>query len=433
MIINFSVENWRSFREKTIFSMVAGKESQHRDRTMVVEKPKMRLLPIAAIYGGNASGKTNLFQALYFAKRFIILGTNPENLINVEPFLLDSTYINIPSRFIFELLIEGKCYEYSFAVTQNEVVEEKLIEILATSEKIRYQRYANNKIEFPAYRRDKELGRLNFTAEATRKNQLFLTSSVELNIEHFKSIYNWFKKTLVLVAPDTRFGTYDKFFTNGEMNEKMNQVLSQLDTGIASIGSKPVSIENLPLSEGSKSKIVEGGNIFISWDERRFVISRKDGKLSAEELIFFHQASDGTKVPFKMGQESDGTQRVIELLPSFLDVTANDTTKVYIFDELDRSLHTLLTRGLIEGYLATRSLRTMSQLLFTAHDTGLFDQILLRRDEIWIVERDNNGCSTLRSLSEFKDIRYDKDIRKSYLQGRMGGVPKITLSGKLVK
>ena len=136
MIINFSVENWRSFREKTTFSMVAGKESQHRDRTMVVNKPKMRLLPIAAIYGGNASGKTNLFQALYFAKKFIIDGTQPDNRINVEPFLLDPTYINTPSRFNFELLIDEKCYEYSFAVTQNEVVEEKLIEILATTEKV---------------------------------------------------------------------------------------------------------------------------------------------------------------------------------------------------------------------------------------------------------------------------------------------------------
>jgi AAA15 family ATPase/GTPase len=126
-----------------------------------------------------------------------------------------------------------------------------------------------------------------------------------------------------------------------------------------------------------------------------------------------------------MRQESDGSRRVIDLLPAFLDMAAAQSSRVYVVDELDRSLHTLLTRQLLAGYLAACSPETRSQLLFTTHDVLLMDQKLMRRDEMWVTERDAEGGSSLFSFSEYKDVRYDKDIRRSYLQGRMGGVPRI--------
>jgi AAA15 family ATPase/GTPase len=131
-----------------------------------------------------------------------------------------------------------------------------------------------------------------------------------------------------------------------------------------------------------------------------------------------------------MEYESDGSRRMIDLLPVFLDLCMPNSKKVYVIDELDRSLHTLLTRNLLEGYLSSCSPESRSQLLFTTHDVLLMDQDLVRRDEMWITERTQSGTSTITSFSEFKDVRYDKDLRKSYLQGRLGGVPRVFFDGR---
>jgi AAA15 family ATPase/GTPase len=130
-----------------------------------------------------------------------------------------------------------------------------------------------------------------------------------------------------------------------------------------------------------------------------------------------------------MASESDGTVRIIDLLPAFLDLADPGTSRVYVIDELDRSLHTLLTRRLLDVFLGASGPGTRGQLLFTTHDALLMDQSLLRRDEMWVTERDDHGESTLLAFSEYKDVRYDKDIRKSYLHGRLGGVPRLLMAG----
>ena len=119
---------------------------------------------------------------------------------------------------------------------------------------------------------------------------------------------------------------------------------------------------------------------------------------------------------------------MIDLLPAFLELEAGKSQKVYVIDEVDRSLHTALTRDLLETYLRGCSPESRAQLLLTAHDVFLMDQRLLRRDEIWIAERDAAGASRLFSLSDYKEVRYDKDIRKSYLLGRLGGIPRFLLA-----
>lgn len=157
----------------------------------------------------------------------------------------------------------------------------------------------------------------------------------------------------------------------------------------------------------------------------RIIISSQNGELTAKKLVAYHQNTKQEKITFDIQQESDGTQRVIDLIPAVLELVNPQSKKVFILDEIDRSLHTLLTRILLETYLNQCNPETRSQLLFTTHDLLLMDQKLLRRDEMWVTERDNSGNSSLIGFAEYDDIRYDKDIRKSYLQGRMGGIPKI--------
>jgi uncharacterized protein len=433
MLISFSVENWLSFNEPATFSMVASREKQHLERIPYISKYKMRLLPIATIYGGNASGKTNLFKALNFARQLVVKGTQPEAIIPVEPFRLDPSCSKKPARLNFELFINKQCYEFGFQVTRERVVEEWLVEILKTTEKELYRR-KEGEIEFSSdLKKDKFL---RFAFQGTRDNQLFLTNAVNQKVERFKHIYNWFKDSLIMIAPDSRFEPFERFFQEKHpLYSHMNLTLNHLDTGISRLGGEKVEFDNLALPENLKAKlreeIPEGATVRLLLEpvHERFIIIRRNGELEAQKLVSFHSDSVGNEIRFDMKQESDGTQRVIDLIPAFLELTMASPVKVYVIDEIDRSLHTLLTRELLSGYLDSCTPETRSQLLLTTHDVLLMDQKLFRRDEMWVTERDSLGCSSLLPFSDYKDMRYDKDIAKSYLQGRLGGIPRILLSG----
>jgi AAA15 family ATPase/GTPase len=163
----------------------------------------------------------------------------------------------------------------------------------------------------------------------------------------------------------------------------------------------------------------------------RYTVSRKKGELVVKRLVSYHQKKDGTEVKFEIPRESDGSQRLLDLIPAFLALSEPGSNKVFVVDEIDRSLHTLLIRQLLEAYLGVCKPESRTQLLLTTHNALLMDQHLLRRDEIWVTERDALGVSKLFSFSEYKDVRSDKDIRKSYLQGRMGGIPRILFGGAM--
>lgn len=437
MILSFSLENWMSFRNRVAFSMVASRERQHGERVPKIDKYQTRVLPVAAVYGGNASGKTNFFKALGFAKNLVVKGTQAESLIPVEPFRLDAVMAEQPSRFGFELLINETIYDFSFTVTRRAVLEERLVAISSTRERVLYHRRDGAPHFDAALAKDRFL---QFAFQGTRENQLFLTNAVSQRVDTFRPIYDWFKDRLELVAPDARFRPFEQFLDEGHpLYATMNDLLPQLDTGIAHLGGEEIPLESVPLSDALKTKlqeeVKEGATVRLLGlqEQERFVVTRRNGELMAKKLVTFHPKADGTEAKFEIRQESDGSQRVIDLLPAFLAVSAQGSQKVFVIDEIDRSLHTMLTRRLLEDYLARCSTETRTQLLFTTHDVLLMDQELLRRDEMWVAERDATGASNLLSFSEYKDVRYDKDIRKSYLQGRLGGVPRILLGGSLPK
>jgi len=429
MIVRFSVENWMSFRDRVSFEMAATRERQHRSRVPKLDKYRLGILPIAAIYGGNASGKTNLFKALNFAKFLVTKGIHPESLIPVEPFRLESDCSEKPSRFSFELLIADTIYEFSFALTRKSILEEKLVNITSAGEKVLYDR-RNGSITFDASLKKDPF--VNFVFKGTRDTQLFLTNSVSQKVDTFRPVYDWFRDTLDLVAPDSRFEPFEQFLDEGHMLfAPMNEMLLQLDTGIVQLGGEEIPFENIPVPKPVQLKLQEDikegmtMRLLTGPGNERFVVTRRNGELLAKKLITFHPNLDGTESKFEMSQESDGSQRVIDLLPAFLMISAAKSRKVFVIDEVDRSLHTLLTKRLLEMYLSSCSAESRAQLLFTTHNVLLMDQRLVRRDEMWVAERNADGVSSLFSFSEYKDVRYDKDIRKSYLQGRLGGVPRI--------
>lgn len=438
MLLSFTLKNWMSFRQKTTLSMIASRERQHNERVVNLKKFQTKVLPVAAIFGGNASGKTNLFMALNFARALIVEGVDPSEDISVEPYRLDSTSTKRPSSFEFELLIQDVIFEYSFSVKRNIVVTEKLAVVNSNRKKIIYNRRGS---QIDLHKSLEKNEHLKSIVDGIWDNQLFLTNAVShkavyKNIRELKLVFNWFRLRLVLVAPHSRFARWEQFIDETHpLFENMNNILEHLDTGIIRLGGENLPFDSLPIPEQVKSEIKknlkeEGMSVRFIINDERFVVSMSNKGVVAKKLITYHKKHDNAETPFELHHESHGSQRVIDLLPAFLDLSSKQhssasETKVYIIDEIDRCLHSLVTRVLLETYLNNCSTETRTQLLFTTHDNSLMAQELFRRDEIWHTERSESGESSLFSLGDFKNVRYDKDIRKSYLQGRYGGIPEI--------
>lgn len=420
-----------SFRDRSTLSMIATSERQHGERVPKLNKYRTRILPIAALYGGNASGKSSFYKALEFSKNFVLYGSGLDMPIWIRPYLLDNENLAKPVRFTFEILTDDTVYVYEFAVSREAVQEEKLLLVTGSGEKVLFHRQLDSLMP------NKELEKndhLNYAFKGTRKNQLFLTNSVLQKVENYKPVFNWFKN-LTLASPDSIFQPFDHVSDRtNPLYTDFNLLLNRLDTGINHVGTEEIKIESIPFPEGLRSKILESvpigksTTVCIEPLGDRLLVKNDGTNVTVSKLVAYHRNQSGSDVKFDLVDESDGSRRLIDLLPGFLDICRHNSKGVFIIDELDRSLHSLVTRDLIEQYLGFCTPDSRAQLLFTTHDLQLMDQTLMRRDEMWVTERSADGSSKLFSFSEFKDVRYDKDIRKSYLQGRLGGVPRIDIS-----
>ncbi|VAV82699.1 ATPase/GTPase, AAA15 family [hydrothermal vent metagenome] len=440
MLIKFKVANFLSFNKEVEFNTIASGERQHNDRITVDKTTGLRLLPIATIFGPNASGKSNFINAIEFARDLIIKGTKINENIQVKAFRLDKESINNASEFVFTVKIGDKCFEYGFKIDRTMIHKEWLKELTKTSEQVIFSRTggksSDSTIDISYYKTklsEKDYQFLDFLALGTRPNQLFLTESVERNALHFKDIYDWLSDSLVIIHPNSKYAPFKIPFSVTEkdaLKNFSNSFLKKIDTGIEELSGKKIPLDALNLPPNLKQEIEEGFKInnraFLQSSEgMRYNIKLENGELRVLKLIAYHKSKNGEKIAFDISDESHGTQRMIDLLPAFHEMCSPKNKKVFIIDELDRSLHTLLTRAIIEGYLSTCSNNTESQFIFTTHDPLLLDQELLRRDEMWFLDRDEYGACTLSSLSDYKGVRYDKDIRKGYLLGRYGGIPQI--------
>ncbi len=434
MLLRFEIENWMSFRDTAELSLVASRERQHGDRLPRIRKYRLRALPVAAIYGGNASGKSNLFKALAFAKRLVVDGTQPDAPILTKPFILDDVSRAKPTRMKFEILVGDDAYEFAFAITSEHVLEESLTKVLSSTERVLYER-KRNEIHFDDSLHESDADRqqfLRFTFQTTRDNELFLTSAASQNILEFKRVWSWFRDCLTPIGPSSFFRPSEMLVDESNpLSTQVADALAALDTGIVGLDAQEVSLEEIGLiNDDEIRQLVRPGRTVRIPGPRgsrdRYLVSQDDGGVvTVKRLVARHPRPDGTEVTMSLSDEADGTRRVIDLLPAFCDIGDSLSTRVYVVDELDRSLHTLLTRQLLGSFLDACSPMTRAQLVFTTHDLLLMDQDLVRRDEMWVTERDVEGRSSLMSFSEYEDVRYDKDIRKSYLQGRLGGVPRL--------
>ena len=427
MIISFAIENWKSFKNPAKITMVARDIREHDARVQSLDQLGIKMLPIAAIYGGNASGKTNLIDALKFARTLVVDGIENKGIIPVIPFMLEEVDDNYPTRFKFELVIDEIIYKYQFTVTKTEVLEEILEK--AHSDKSEVLLFQRNKQNF-----NFGLGIDNATAvivaKSTSRDELVLHNSHNLNFKQFLPVYEWFQNSLCIISPDTKFlGLNEIVEENGSLLERLNEALYYFDTGMSGIevvkfdtdvsedllpeGIIPIGLNDEQLSRN------------LSLRDSSFTIVMNNGKPELRSLVSNHHVTAEKKVKFGLHLESEGSRRLLDLLPSFLNLTTENKMRVLVVDEIDRSMHPDLTSVLLKKYLDTSSELTRNQLVFTTHDICLLGQGLFRRDEIWVTERKSEDISQLYSFGDFKDIKKNESILELYKSGVLGGKPHI--------
>jgi len=439
MLIRFRVKNFLSFKDEIELSMVAGKVQQHPNH--VIHHPGRQgvdLLRAALIYGANASGKSNLIKAMGFARHMIVDGVRAKASIPRKHFKLDAASIAEPSRFEFEIQYKGKIYVYGFILDSKRIYEEWLYEVRPTSEKTLFRRITlddeTNQVEFGVKASKKELDLLGLVALGTPPNRLFLRESIERNIKHFADVYEWFDEILVIIYPDS-FHSLSPIGTGNKnsFGDLLVKYLEQFSTGVCGYALQPVSdpLKEIPkeLLDKFEQSLNDGdGSTVLNPSGQRYFIIKEAAQLKIYKLLLSHRGkSCSSDVLFEMNEESDGTLRLLDLIP-ILDASKNQNLVVLI-DELDRSLHPNLSYEFISTFLQADDQR---QIIITTHEATLLDLDLVRRDEVWFVEKNSSGASSIYSLEEFSP-RYDKDIRKGYMLGRFGAIPLITRTNSIIE
>ncbi|NLB55364.1 MAG: ATP-binding protein, partial [Lentisphaerae bacterium] len=339
-----------------------------------------------------------------------------------NPYVFDEKTMNGPSEFEAEILIDDYIYRYSFQINGKSVLREKLVRILTNREQSLFVREGKKKFELDEAYQGVDSQRLQFVFQGTQENELFLSNTVDQNVESFKPIYNWFARQLIIIGPTTQLiSQTDTVF------RECSQYMKLLDTSVKSLEFIEVSrnyIRADVFEDISKSLAIDAPFIIEHNAGERYLLHKKiDGTISVKLLFSIHEGNDGKDYQINFSEESDGTKRLFDLLPAFV---AHNKNATIIVDEVDRSLHSLVTKQLFSFFLGKSKLCFNQQIIATTHDLQLMTQELFRRDEMWVFERKENGTELI-PLSDFEDIRYDKDIRKSYLEGRMGGIPHVML------
>ena len=409
MLIQFNFKNYNSFRDEAILDLSATKMTEFSDRVVSVGSEK--ILPVAAIYGANASGKSNVYSAFEYMSKYVInsfkYGDEEKDFedIRPKPFLFDVSSESADTCFEVYFTVPGdekeRTYNYGFCIGQTGITKEWLNYKAKTARK-----YS------PIFYRDSETLDLTGISKASRDNievalekqVLIVSLGAKLRVAKCKLVRDWF-----LNNEFADFGNIvtnfflshvlpKDFVTDETVRKNVVNYFSSFDETI-----KGFEVTQLPPQEDSK--------------EERYLIDALHKKIGSDELA---------RIP--LFNESAGTLKMFALYPELQKVLQNGG--VFCIDELNARLHPLLVRNFVLTFLNPEINVNHAQLIFTTHDTWQLSNQLLRRDEIWFTEKDEVGVSTLYSLADFVDedgsrIRKDESYEKNYLLGKYGAIPSL--------
>jgi len=420
MLLNFTLKNYRSFRNEKTFSMVAAPIHELEESLFAAGEDK--ILPVGVIYGANSSGKSNLLKGFTNMRDVLVnsVRLNPTDKLDYEPFLLDLDSAGSPTSYEVEFLIGSHRYRYGFEFDQTSIIAEWLFGNPIGKKEREYFTREGQDISIPNKTRFAEgVGK----ASATLPNRLFLSLVAQLNGSVSKKIMNWFEATTILsgvrkASPVSNLSVV--FLSNN--NPIGNQARHFFErTGL---GFNDIEIEECEILDE-----LFGGEYI---KEVRDILQDGFKGHKMKRLLTTHNvyAPDGTvdhvQAFPQSKMESDGTQKIIDMSGQlFLSL---QTGTLMVVDELDAKLHPILTRNIVRLFMDKESNPRGAQLIFATHDTTLLNLNYLRRDQIWFTEKDQSESTDLYSLVEFRDengakVRNDRNIAKDYINGRYGAIP----------
>lgn len=445
MFIGFSVSNYLSFKTTQTISMVASKVIRHKEH--ILNGNGKKILKTGLIYGANAGGKSNLIRAIDFSRDIILDGLDTVDL-NKKYFRICKDGYKTPGVFEYRLLTQsGKEYSYGIAISYAE--KEILSEWLVRIEKSGAETYIfNRNIDEQGVQYTESEVKIKDTEERTRwkfyledfgenisdtmKKKSILSDVAERSngkhgvFSEILDVFLWFQN-IIIIFPTSQYSALNQMVEDEVIREIFSQLLKYFDTGIESVEARLGHVEfdkifdGIPKEEAEKLKIrisndIQDEPVMFKVNNQMYSLRKdKEGNVITTKMMQNH-GNDWEL--FDYLEESDGTQRLFDLIPLFYEHNGN---RVIFIDEIDRSFHTNLTRRFLELFYGLTKGDT-SQMIATTHDSNLLDLELVRQDEIWFVNRMEDHSSEIYSLNRFKE-RYDKVIDKEYLLGRYAAIP----------
>jgi AAA15 family ATPase/GTPase len=413
MLVEFRIKNFRSFKEEAVFSLVASAAHKEHQNTHVVPIPEgvpfkvPGILRTAAIYGANASGKSNLMRALQLLRGIVVDSAKlqPTQTLNLQPFALDEETKGQPIEMEVTFLRDGVRYQYGFTARPDRILSEWLLVYRSSKPQTWFSREFSATDQMDNYNFSASFqGQRDLWKKATRPNALFLSTAIQLNSEQLRPVYNWISDVVVFErggAPSPLF-TIEHILKTPE--NRVQALLHAADIGIAKIDIDKRTAQ----ARGFQLDTLTG---------KMEALPPESGEINVP--LFLHQAPKGSAV-FGLEDESDGTQRLFHLAGPLFEIM--QTGRTLCVDELDRSLHPLLVRQLVEMFYDPAINPGNAQLIFTTHDTTLLSAEILRRDQVWFAEKDQWQASRLFPLTDFS-VRKGEAFERGYLSGRYGAIP----------
>lgn len=436
MLIRLVVENLFSFGERKEFNTIPN----NRLKTLDNHKYNVNgfnLLKISSIYGANGAGKSNLIKSLQLFQKLVIKEEIPLGLKNAQ-FKFNSD--NNKQILAVEFIQENTAFYYGIELLDNLVSTEELyLSGLGNKEdKLIFERKTDkDKVTEITFLEDFEKDEKSQLLKSILLEEFvkpkepilkLLSNRENKFLIDVKKAFNWFEKTLQIITPESKPSALAHRIDMDEQFKKYAEdIMCSLRIGITSISTEKQNLEeffgkdNQEFIEKISQDIKKSPKQMIglrSNDGSEIIIVKEDNKIWVKKLKIGHTGKKDRSVLFELEEESDGTIRLLDFIPAFQEMLTKE--KVFIIDEIERSIHPLLIKELVKKFSLDSD--TKGQLIFTTHEANLLDQEIFRQDEIWFAEKDKNGSTDLYSLSDFKEHK-TIDIRKGYLNGRYGSIP----------
>lgn len=430
MLIRFIVENMFSFNDAQEFNLLPASNKKSM-KHHVLYANSMKVLKLSSIYGANGAGKSNLIKAISLLQK-VVLGSTTSQELQGNVFKLNESNMNKKQLLAVEFSEKDKNFLYALEVEKGIILTEELYIV------------APNKKEILLFERKAGSGKsisLKFNADFEKEEKNLMLKTVleedfvnphepifgylikrgDSYFNDFRQAYNWFEDSLRIIYPNsTHIGLVLRIEKDVRFAKFIEQTMSSLDVGVRSIKIKKDELDLDLLSPHLRDKFTNSNkkSVIINHELLDLFEKEEDGKIYHKSLAISHLGNNNYENSFSLEDESDGTKRLLSILP-VIDEVAN-SKKVFLIDELERSIHPSLIKKLVSKFSNDKT--TQGQLIFTTHESNLLDQSIFSQDEIWFAEKDSSGATSFITLNDFKEHR-TIDIQKGYLSGRYGGIP----------